>query len=247
MRISENNKELFEALANFQKNVTDPKKDKGVDYGRTKFSYADLDSVLKVVRPLLAEQGLCFTQIPMTEGNRVGVMTIIMHCSGQYIESDPFLIPAQKQDAQGYGSCITYAKRYSLTALLGISSDEDDDGNYGSGSDKKPEPINKQQSNRVQDNKQSQGNKQPQQNQLPQGIGKGSDNTEWLNMQKKKLADKCEKAQLDKRFVMVCMEVKYNKPAKEFTLDDYTSFVINFDKDIAETQEKAIKLMGAAS
>lgn len=239
MRMSENCKELFEALANFQKNVTEPKKDQEVKYGSgynaRNFRYASLDSVLRIVRPLMAAQGLSFTQIPMTDGNKVGVVTIIMHCSGQYIESDPFLIPAKQQDAQGYGSCITYAKRYSLSALLGISSDEDDDGNFASGTDKRPEPINNQSDNNRQ------------QEQLPQGVSKGSNNTEWLDAQKKKLAEKCKNAELDKRFVMVCMEVKYNKPAREFTLDDYTSFVINFDSYISETQEKAMEIMGAAS
>ena len=218
MKISENNKELFAALASFQKNVTDPKKDKMVNYGKTKFTYADLDSVLKAVRPLLAEQGLSFTQIPVANENMVGVNTIIMHSSGQYIESDPFLVPAKQQDAQGYGSCMTYAKRYSLSALLGISADEDDDGNYGSGTDKKPEYMNRQAAGRQQ-----------------QGTNA------WLPVQQAKMREKCSKANIDERFVAVCMEIKFNKPFKNLTLDDYTAFVANFDAFISETQEEAMR------
>ena len=160
MKISEQNKELFEALANFQKNIVEPKKDKKVRYGKTEFHYADLDSILKAVRPLMAEQGLSFTQIPQVQDGKVGVITIIMHCSGQFIESDPFLIPTQQQNAQGYGSCITYAKRYSLSALLGISADEDDDGNYGSCRDNKPESYGRNAQNMN----------------LPQGVSRGCTN-----------------------------------------------------------------------
>lgn len=218
MKISENNKELFAAFANFQKNVTDPKKDKVVNYGKTKFTYADLDSVLKAVRPLLAERGLSFTQIPVANGNMVGVNTIIMHSSGQYIESDPFLVPAKQQDAQGYGSCMTYAKRYSLSALLGISADEDDDGNYGSGTDKKPEYMNRQAAGRQQQSTNA-----------------------WLPVQQAKMREKCSKANIDERFVAVCMEIKFNKPFKSLTLDDYTAFVANFDAYISETQEEAMR------
>lgn len=229
MKISEQNKELFEALANFQKNIVEPKKDKKVQYAKREFHYADLDSILRAVRPLMAEQGLSFTQIPQVQDGKVGVITIIMHCSGQFIESDPFLIPTQQQNAQGYGSCITYAKRYSLSALLGISADEDDDGNYGSCRDNKPESYGRNAKNMN----------------LPQGVSRGAQNNEWLTNMKNRLAKKCEDAQMDKKFVAICMEVKFKKRAKEFTLDDYTTFVNNFDGYIAEVQEEAIKRMSA--
>lgn len=226
MEISGENKELFEALANFQKQVTDPKKDKKVGYGKTTFTYADLDSVLKAIRPLMAEQGLSFTQIPIVDNNRVGVVTMIMHCSGQYIKADPFLIPTQKQDAQGYGSCITYAKRYSLSALLGISADEDDDGNYGSATGRQAESI-----------------RQNQPANLPKGVAKGSDEEGWLNIMKKRLADKCTTAKMDKKFVTLCMELKFKKNYKDFNTDDYTSMVNNFDCFISDVQEEAMKKM----
>lgn len=232
MKISEQNKELFTAFAKFQQSVTDPKKDKTVNYGKTKFAYASLDALVKTVRPLLAEQGLSFTQIPMTDGNRVGIQTIIMHSSGQSIEADPFWIPAKQIDAQGYGSCMTYAKRYSLSALLGVSADEDDDGNYGSGTDKKPENTYRQGNSRQQQ-------PPPQQSRVPQNTN------DWLQVQQSRMREKCKKANLDERFVVTCMEVKFKKAFKDFTLDDYTSFVTNFDAYIAETQEEAMYRQGA--
>lgn len=283
MEISAETKELFTALAKFQKTVADPKKDKVVNYGKTKFTYADLDSVLKAVRPLLAEQGLSFTQVPVVQEGKVGVTTILMHESGQYIQTDPFLIPAKQQDAQGYGSCITYAKRYSLSALLGVSSDEDDDGNYGSGTDKKPEYMNRQGNARQQSQAQYQANSR-QQNRMPTpDAANGQQNrmptpdvanaagqqsrmptptaangshkqqsqmptpatangqSDWLKIQQGRMAEKCKNAGLDERFVIACMEVKFKRQFKSFTLDDYTSFVTNFDAYIAETQEEAMK------
>ena len=68
-------------------------------------------------------------QYPVNNENKVGIKTVIMHKSGEFIETEPiFALPA-KQDAQATGSTITYLKRYSLAAVFGITSDEDDDGN----------------------------------------------------------------------------------------------------------------------
>ena len=80
---------------------------------------------------------------------------------------------------------------------------------------------------------------------LPQGVSRGAQNNEWLTNMKNRLAKKCEDAQMDKKFVAICMEVKFKKRAKEFTLDDYTTFVNNFDGYIADVQEEAIRRMSA--
>jgi hypothetical protein len=58
----------------------------------------------------------------------VGVETILMHASGEWIKGEPFFLPVNKADAQGFGSCATYARRYSLAAISGVAP-EDDDGN----------------------------------------------------------------------------------------------------------------------
>jgi hypothetical protein len=68
----------------------------------------------------------------MNQENKVGVVTVILHSSGEYIESEPIFATPVKQDAQATGSVITYLKRYSLSAMFGITSDEDDDGNLAS-------------------------------------------------------------------------------------------------------------------
>src|SRR5690625_4401905 len=62
-----------------------------------------------------------------------------MHESGEFIEYDPVFMQAEKQTPQGAGALITYLKRYTLSAIFGITSDQDDDGNQASGNTKKKE------------------------------------------------------------------------------------------------------------
>ena len=83
--------------------------------------YADLASVIKVIKPAFAKHGLSFVQLPVTsEGGRgVGVSTMLMHESGEWLQGE-YLLPMDKVSAQGAGSAITYARRYALSALCGI-------------------------------------------------------------------------------------------------------------------------------
>ena len=92
-----------------------------------KSSYADLTSVIKVIKEPFAKYGLSFVQLPVTSagGNGIGVSTMLMHKSGQYIQSE-YLLPMDKVTPQGAGSAITYARRYALQALVGIPSVDDD-------------------------------------------------------------------------------------------------------------------------
>jgi hypothetical protein len=92
-----------------------------------KSAYSSLASVIDAVRPALSSNGLAFVQKLHTADGGVSVETVLIHESGQELSCGTLFIPATKQDAQGYGSAISYAKRYSLQAALGIAS-EDDDG-----------------------------------------------------------------------------------------------------------------------
>lgn len=73
---------------------------------------------------------------------------MLLHSSGQYIEYDPIYMKPDKQTPQAIGSAITYSKRYSLSAVFGITSDEDDDGNQATGNNQPKQQYNKQQNNR---------------------------------------------------------------------------------------------------
>jgi hypothetical protein len=95
-----------------------------------KSKYADLASVWDACRKPLSDNGLSVVQLPGGDGQTLSVTTILMHESGEWIEGTMTMTPT-KNDPQGVGSCLTYARRYALAATVGISP-EDDDGNAAS-------------------------------------------------------------------------------------------------------------------
>lgn len=127
MKHSDELKNIAKALAKFQADIKDPARDKDNPYFESK--YVALDGLLDAVRPVLATNGLSFIQSPVSNGQDMGVTTLLMHDSGEWIESDPFVLHAVKNDPQAGGSAITYARRYSLSAVLGVAWDDDDDAN----------------------------------------------------------------------------------------------------------------------
>jgi len=100
---------------------------KGKDNPFFKSKYADLGAVIQAIKEPFSNNGLSYAQFPIEEGGRIGVETILMHASGEWL-SQSFTVQLAKQDAQGAGSAITYCRRYGLQAVAGIPS-EDDDGN----------------------------------------------------------------------------------------------------------------------
>ncbi len=131
MKKSESIKNIAKALAAFQAEVKNPANTETNPFFNSK--YAPLNDILNLVRPLLSKHGLSVLQSPSGDGQNVTVTTLITHESGEWIESEPLTLKADKATAQGAGSAITYARRYALSAMLGISSEDDDDGNYASG------------------------------------------------------------------------------------------------------------------
>ena len=128
---SESIENLAKAFVKFQAEVTNPANT--ADNPFFKSRYAPLNEVLNLVRPILTKYGLAVIQNPSTQGESVTVTTIIIHESGEWIKLDPLTLKADKNTAQGGGSAITYARREALSAALGISSEDDDDGNSASG------------------------------------------------------------------------------------------------------------------
>jgi hypothetical protein len=128
---SEQINELATALAGAQAELENASKSSNNPHFKSK--YADLAEVLNTVRPVLAKHGLSVAQFPgySHEHKVVAVETVLMHKSGQYL-SGTVAAPVTKPDAQGVGSAITYCRRYSLAAVVGIAQ-EDDDGNEASG------------------------------------------------------------------------------------------------------------------
>ena len=101
---------------------------KGKSNPAFKSKYADLESVVEAIKPALVKHGLFFTQHTHDTTGGVCIETQVHHASGEAMSFGRLFVPASKQDAQGYGSALTYARRYSLMAAFGICP-EDDDGN----------------------------------------------------------------------------------------------------------------------
>jgi len=129
MKTSEQINELTNALAKAQGNFSPAKLNAVNPFLKNK--YADLGSVIAAVRPALSDNGLSFVQ--MVGGKQsLRLKTRIMHTSGQWIEeSFPLVVPESergKSAMQVMGSVITYARRYTLSAMLGIYAGDDVDG-----------------------------------------------------------------------------------------------------------------------
>lgn len=136
MNKSESVAQLASALWRFQEEVKNPSNTATNPQFRSK--YSPLDVVINTVKPILAKNGLSFIQSTGSEGENIVIVTLLLHESGEWIESEPLILPAyqlksggvKEYNAQGAGSSITYGRRYSLAATLGISSEDDSDGNH---------------------------------------------------------------------------------------------------------------------
>jgi hypothetical protein len=128
---------LAAALAKAQSAITCPDRNREVEVKTNKgytytFKYTTLDHIIEHVRKPLTENGLWFTQILEGDQGKYRLVTRLMHSSGQYVESHtPLLV--ENPGNQQFGSALTYMRRYSLTAMLGLAADEDDDANAADG------------------------------------------------------------------------------------------------------------------
>lgn len=129
MRTSDSIELVIANLASAQAEFDSVKKSKVNPAFKSK--YAELADIFDAVRPALTKHGLAVVQSPSFADGRITVTTRLFHKSGQWLETSLSLRPAA-DDAQKIGSAITYARRYSLSSLLGIVADEDDDGNAAS-------------------------------------------------------------------------------------------------------------------
>lgn len=136
MRKSESIDQLAAALAIAQGRITGARKDSANPFFNS--NYADLASVWEACRSPLSENGLCVIQtMDIDLAGKTHLNTVLAHKSGQWIESVIVLNPT-KQDAQGWGSVITYMRRYALAAIVGVAQ-VDDDGNAASQPHKAPQ------------------------------------------------------------------------------------------------------------
>ena len=130
-RMSPTIAKLAFALAKAQGGMENAKKDTANPFFKSK--YADLASCVDACRGPMSANGLSYFQRIDTTSRSAAVVTVLLHESGEWMENGRCSLPiTDKATAQAYGSVITYARRYSLCAALGIAA-EDDDGNAAAG------------------------------------------------------------------------------------------------------------------
>lgn len=122
--------ELAAALAKAHAEITPPTKGKTAKIesqkGSYSYKYADLADVIECYKAPLSKHGLAIAQTMKPDGGLILLTTTLLHSSGQWIGSDYPIASYPRPQEQG--SAITYARRYAVTALLGIAAEDDDDG-----------------------------------------------------------------------------------------------------------------------
>lgn len=126
--------ELAKALAKAQAVIEHPLKKNKAGAGSFSYTYADLPAVIDSITKAFTPNGLSFVQMPKLDmaAKLVTVKTILLHISGQFLESELSMGVADTKP-QTIGSAITYARRYALSAIAGIAAEVDDDGSQASG------------------------------------------------------------------------------------------------------------------
>jgi len=129
IRASESIKEIATALNAAQSEIHGATKNSANPFFKS--SYADLESVLDAIREPMAKNGLSYVQLTALAGTDAGgrilcLVTRIMHKSGEWIEGEYPITAAKANDPQAQGSAMTYARRYALTAALGVVQVDDD-------------------------------------------------------------------------------------------------------------------------
>lgn len=130
MNRSETITKLATALVKFNSEVSSISEDAKNPFFKS--SYVTLDALIIATRNILQKNGLVVMQSPLSkEDGSVGIQSLLIHESGEFIESEPiFMKPAKTNDPQQAGSIITYMRRYSYQAILNLNTGEDDDANF---------------------------------------------------------------------------------------------------------------------
>lgn len=138
MKTSESVKEILPALLSVTDSMQAEKDGKNPHF---RSDYMTLDGILNTVKPILKDVGIVILQSIDDDSGLIRCTTRLIHTSGEYLECDS-IVHADKMTPQGYGSAITYARRYSITTALGIA-EADDDGNAAEVASAPKKPANK--------------------------------------------------------------------------------------------------------
>lgn len=122
---------IYSAMARAFAEIEGATKSAPGQVGQQKYKYADLTSVIDAIKPALVKNNLFFTQTPEPTEGGVCIATHLYHVDGMNLPLGKLFVPANKNDAQAYGSALTYARRYALVTAFGVPV-EDDDGSAAS-------------------------------------------------------------------------------------------------------------------
>ena len=211
MNKSESIKELSTALAKFQGEITNPINSATNPFFKSK--YAPLNDILTLVRPILSKNGLSVVQAPSGDGEHIIVTTTLLHSSGEWIEFDNLVLKADKPTAQGAGSAITYARRYAISSILGISSEDDDDGNNAEPKAPVKKAAETKKDKPVELSKKDQPEQAPSPTEQPKGI--------LSDKQVSRLYAIGKAANIDRATVESQIKAKLNKTPEQLTKIEY--------------------------
>jgi hypothetical protein len=138
MRLSQEIKNISLALCEAQKEIKNV--NQTAENPFFKSNYAPLDEILSYLRPIYNKHGITIIQDISSTDNTITISTMLLHTTGEWIQQDGLIIPLEKHTAQSAGSAVTYGRRYTLNAIAGLASkDEDDDANATKPKDKQPD------------------------------------------------------------------------------------------------------------
>jgi len=170
MKFSETLDKIAPALCKAQAEMAGAKKDSTNPFFNA--AYADLTSVWRACKEALHSNGLSVIQSPINQEGRIGVTTMLLHSSGQYIMDEYTLGVKKQNDPQADGSSLTYSRRYALAAFVGICT-EDDDGEKSMNRNHPPKSYTTQQNH---PNQPMQNQQKPKELTLPQKLQWMKDN-----------------------------------------------------------------------
>lgn len=253
MQTSQEVSNLFKALCECKKDfVPLPKNKKGYGY-----SYTPLDSVIDMLNNVLPKHGINFVQFPSTMGESYALTTRVFHVSGEWME-DTIIFNmteiSKANDTQKLGASITYFRRYALSAIFGIASDEDIDGNIemNIASKQQAQPQRKSlNENRPQPAQQQQQTKQdPQPAQTQSEITFTEDyngiplvNDDEINAEIKKLVDEIyhDKQVFDDKRKKYILNKKAQNSKEFASKETYITFLRNVSKSVKQKMDEEPK------
>jgi len=234
MNKSESITNLVKALTTFQGKMTAVKKDATNPFYKSK--YATLDTIWESIRKPLSENGLSIAQTMNLVNDKSVLETTLYHTSGEWISGTQLVNPV-KDDPQSLGSAISYARRYSLSAILGVVADEDDDANVAT----KPEPV-KSTTTAVKDTAPRPKPETPAPAKAEPGISAAQTKKIYASVKEKGITADQAKVYLK--------EVFHKMSTKELTISEASRLIEDIEAGKLEVKEeghlvKAAKAMGA--